>query len=104
MTQHDTERLWAMLEGQDRRGRAASEQLARLEVRLDSGLDGLQRRLNELAAGPGKNPSCVAHEARLGFVEDALRTLCARLWWLASALGGGFIMLGLKTLWEVVRA
>lgn len=128
MTMHNDARAapegpWRMLEGLAEEGRATRELLLRVEGRLEhvsSCLEAMtsaglprcaergerlaqfERRLSALADAAGTRPACVEHRDRLGFVEDKLDTLGQRVWWVATSVGAAVIMLGLKSLWEVM--
>lgn len=62
-----------------------------------------ERRLGELTGAFGSRPSCVAHQQRLGFLEERLATLCTRLWWLASAATTAVAAPWLRSLWETLK-
>lgn len=121
------EGLWRMLEGLIEEGRGTRELLLRLEGRLEhvsscleamtqaglprcaergERLSQAEKRIEALGGAimdaAGSRPACVEHRDRLGFLEDKLDTLGQRVWWVATSVGAAVIMLGLKSLWEVM--
>jgi hypothetical protein len=96
-TSTPTPRLWQELETQ----RALTLESRELLIRLETKLENLSLDMSELRTGTTM-PRCAAHASRLDHLEPTQNSMHTKLWRVGSALAVGFIMLGIKTLWELI--